>query len=79
MNPEASQTDQTTALQPFQFQPKERRTGKVARLPESIRDQINTMIQDGVPYLQIIERLGTVAQGLPTVEAVLVNYERWSL
>jgi hypothetical protein len=73
MNPEASQTDQPTALQPFQFQPKERRTSKVARLAKSIRDQINTMIQDGVPYSQIIERIRAVARGLPTVEAVLVN------
>ena len=35
----------------------ERRRGKIARLPKSIRDQLNTMIQDGVPYLQIIQRL----------------------
>src|SRR5882672_10755491 len=36
----------------------ERRNGKVARLPKSIRDQINQMIQDGVPYLKIIEQVG---------------------
>lgn len=42
----------------------ERRRGKVARLPKSIRDQINVMIQDGVPYLQIIERTGPPAAHL---------------
>ena len=65
MNPEASLTDQTTALQPFHFQPKERRTGKVARLAKSIRDQINTMIQDGVVLLANHRADRAVAQGAP--------------
>jgi hypothetical protein len=34
-----------------------RRTGKIASLPLSIRDQINQLIQDGVPYEVIIEKL----------------------
>ncbi len=33
------------------------RTGKVARLPKELRYQINVMLQDGVPYLQIIDHL----------------------
>jgi hypothetical protein len=49
------------ALQPYQA---ERRNGKVARLPKAIRHQLNTMLEDGVPYLQIIERLGPPAAGL---------------
>jgi hypothetical protein len=40
------------------------RNGKVARLTKAIRDQINIMIQDGVPYLKIIERLGPDGQDL---------------
>ena len=40
------------------------RIGKIARLPKSVRDQINSMIQDGVPYLTIIERLGPLGQDL---------------
>jgi hypothetical protein len=40
------------------------RTGKVARLPKVIRDQINVMIQDGVPYLKIIETLGAHTEAL---------------
>jgi hypothetical protein len=41
-----------------------RRTGLVARLPKAVRDHLNEMIQDGVPYLQIIEKLGDDGQGL---------------
>jgi len=41
-----------------------RRTGNVARLPKEIRDQINQMILDGVPYRQIIENLGEPGKDL---------------
>jgi hypothetical protein len=34
-----------------------RRTGKVACLPHEIREQINRMLQNGVPYRRIIEKL----------------------
>src|SRR5438105_2676117 len=34
--------------------PQRRRRGNVARLPKIVRDQINQMILDGVPYSQII-------------------------
>src|SRR3954468_18578267 len=36
----------------------DRRTGKIARLPKPVRDHLNAMLQDGVPYQQIMERLG---------------------
>jgi hypothetical protein len=57
---------ETPAPQPqtLQFRASDRRNGKVARLPKSIRDQINIMIQDGVTYLQIIERIGPPAEAL---------------
>jgi hypothetical protein len=32
--------------------------GKIARLPQSLRDRINTMIRDNVPYKTIIETIG---------------------
>src|SRR4051812_4222567 len=32
--------------------------GKVARLPKAVRDQLNNMILDGLPYPEIIQRLG---------------------
>lgn len=32
--------------------------GKIARLPRALRDQINSMIRDNVPYNTIIEKLG---------------------
>src|ERR1051325_4825421 len=35
-----------------------RGNGYVARLPKNIRDQLNNLILDGVPYAEIIRRLG---------------------
>jgi len=35
-----------------------RRNGKVARLPAELRDQINRLLDDGIPYKTIIEKLG---------------------
>ena len=37
--------------------PRRRRMGKIAGLPVQIRDQINHLIQDGVPYHVIIDKL----------------------
>src|SRR5580765_4589914 len=37
------------------------RTGKVARLPKAARDRLCQMLLDGVPYLEIIARLGADA------------------
>jgi hypothetical protein len=33
------------------------RTGKVARLPAAVRDTVNLMLHDGVPYATIIQKL----------------------
>jgi hypothetical protein len=49
-----------------------RRKGNVARLPKAVRDQINVLIQDGVTYPGIIERLGEDGKGLSTS-----NVSRW--
>jgi len=38
-------------------QPSHRRKGKVARLPEHLRDTVNSMLQDGLPYDTIIAKL----------------------
>jgi hypothetical protein len=35
-----------------------RRAGKIARLPAPVREQINLMLQDGLPYADIIAKLG---------------------
>src|SRR5436190_23476051 len=40
------------------------RNGNVARLSKAIRDRLNQMLQDGIPYLQILERLGPDAAGV---------------
>jgi hypothetical protein len=49
-----------------------RRNGNVARLPKAVRDRINMMIEDGVPYVEIIERLGEDGNGLDKS-----NLSRW--
>jgi hypothetical protein len=41
-----------------------RRNGKVARLPAALRDQVNRMLDDGLPYKQIIHNLGPAGQHL---------------
>jgi hypothetical protein len=41
-----------------------RRAGKIAQLPQSARDQINLMLRDGVPYADIVARLGDLGRGL---------------
>src|ERR1051326_450204 len=35
-----------------------RNKGKIARFPKEIRDQLNEMIEDGLPYQDIIQQLG---------------------
>ena len=52
------------ALQLKACQSKSRRNGKVARLPLALREQINHMLDDGVPYKTIIERLGEAGKHL---------------
>lgn len=49
-----------------------RRTGKIARLPKVLRDLVNTMIRDGVPYPEIIQNLGDAGTGLRQL-----NVSRW--
>ena len=40
------------------------RQGKVARLPKAVRDRINNMLLDGVPYPDIVEQLGLQTNGI---------------
>ncbi len=49
-----------------------RRNGKIARLPKTVRDQINQMLLDGVPYAKIIEDIGEPGKGLDED-----NMRRW--
>ena len=49
-----------------------RRNGNVARLPKAVRNRINEMIQDGMSYREIIERLGEEGKGLD-----ISNLSRW--
>src|SRR4051812_42769867 len=45
---------------------KYRGRGKVARLPKTVRDQINQGILDGLTYTEIIQHLGEKGKGLNT-------------
>src|SRR5882672_9430465 len=40
------------------------RNGNIARLPKAVRDKLNLMLLDGVPYKQIIAELGDAGEGL---------------
>ncbi len=46
------------------LEPGSRRTGKVARLPKPVRDQLNQMLRDGLTYNQILLALGDQARDL---------------
>jgi hypothetical protein len=62
MLPDSSKHD--LALQLRACQSASRRNGKVARLPEALRQQINQMIDDGLPYKAIIQKLGGAGKHL---------------
>src|SRR5437867_161098 len=67
--------------------PQHPRNGKVARLPEAIREQINQMLDDGFRYRAIIEKLsepGAAPLPYPLSEMNLSNwfrggYQEWRL
>jgi hypothetical protein len=60
--PDAAKYDLDRQLQACQS--KSRRNGKVARLPASLREQINLMLDEGLPYKLIIQKLGPAGQHL---------------
>jgi hypothetical protein len=72
-NPQSA-LDSVLAEQLNACQSRSRRNGKVARLPLAVREQINRMLDDGVPYKTIIEKLGPIGRGL-TVH----NISNWRL
>jgi hypothetical protein len=49
------------------------RCGKVARLPKEIRDQLNQMLLDGVPHVQIIQKLREKFGPQPNTESNVVS------
>jgi len=46
------------------FAPARRRTGNIARLPQELRRRVNQMMDDGVPYEDIIDALGDTGKDL---------------
>ena len=41
-----------------------RRTGKIARLPHHLQEQVNLMLLDGIPYASILQSLGHHGKGI---------------
>jgi hypothetical protein len=41
-----------------------RRTGKIARLPHHLQEQVNLMLLDGIPYAAILKALGEHGKGI---------------
>ena len=60
--PDSAKYDLTVQLRACQS--RSRRNGKVARLPEGLRQQVNRMIDDGLPYKVIIQKLGQAGKHL---------------
>src|SRR6266478_8133422 len=57
----------------LRFRPRRRRrTDKIARLPTTVRDCINHMLDEGLPYRDIIQRLGEHGKNLSKQ-----NLSRW--
>jgi hypothetical protein len=51
-------------IAPTLFPTNRRRVGKIARLPDEVRDSVNKMLDDGFPYGVILVRLGDHAKGM---------------
>jgi len=75
--PDSNVPSDGTPPGPYPAIPRRRRKGKIASLPLPIRDQINHLIQDGVPYQLIIDKLE--APGAPPLPCVITenNLSDW--
>ncbi len=49
---------------PTRFLLYRRRAGKIAQLPPAVREQINLLLHDNLPYADIIARLGDIGKHL---------------
>jgi hypothetical protein len=56
------------------IKPNRRRRGKIARLPRKIREEINLMLDDGLPHADIIARLGDHGKNLNRQN--LINWQQ---
>src|SRR5437667_2015204 len=57
-----------------------RHRGKVGRLPKALRDKLNVMLLDGVPYADIIKALGPQAEHITEHNIttwVAAGYKQW--
>ena len=56
---------------------KARGNGKVARLPKALRDQVNTMLDDGFTYKAIIQKLNQSTDPPLPYRLLEMNISRW--
>jgi hypothetical protein len=56
------------------IKPARRRRGKIARLPRKIREEVNVMLDDGLPHAEIIARLGDHGKNLNRQN--LINWQQ---
>jgi hypothetical protein len=71
MNTEPNQSQMSTATDAISATTNRRRRGYVARLPKSVRDKINTMLDDGIPYTTIADEIQKSA--IPSLTLTLTD------
>ena len=76
----ASELPETTAPDLSILPPAEsdhRGNGKIARLPKALRDRVNHMLDDGVPYKTIISEIEKAAEEPLPYKLLEMNISRW--
>jgi hypothetical protein len=76
----ASELPETTAPDLSVLPPAEsdhRGNGKIARLPKALRDRVNRMLDDGVPYKTIISEIEKAAEEPLPYKLLEMNISRW--
>ena len=75
--------DQEPSVQESSKNGSHRPRGKIARLRKEDRDRLNFMLRDGVPYAEVITRLGDAGKGLILRNVSSwhtgVGYQRWQM
>jgi hypothetical protein len=74
-SPTTSTPPDITILPPAESE--HRGNGKIARLPKVLRDQVNRMLDDGVPYKTIIEKLQQSTDPPLPYKFLEINISRW--
>src|SRR4051812_18485402 len=63
--------------EPIKTTPDVRRRGNVARLPKTLRDLVNAMLDDGKPYSEIVQALQNSADPILPHPVTERNISNW--